>query len=86
MRLQTYYYCAAMVKCSYGPHDTGPHGTAIYAANLGANILTTSHMRDCGLTVAHILTAKATRWTGRGLEGLEEWVVWYELSACAVGS
>ena len=37
-------YCAAMVTCSYGPNDTGPHGMAIYATKLGANILTTSHM------------------------------------------
>ena len=37
-------YCAAMVTCSYGPNDTGPHGMAIYATKLGANILTTSHI------------------------------------------
>ena len=35
-------YCPAMVTCSYGPNDTGPHGMAIYATKLGANILTTS--------------------------------------------
>ena len=40
-------HCAAMVTCSYGPHDTGPHGMAIYATKLGANILTTSHVHMC---------------------------------------
>ena len=24
-------FCAAMVTCSFGPNDTGPHGMAIYA-------------------------------------------------------
>ena len=38
-------YRAAMVACSYGPNDTAPHGMSIYATKLGANILTTSHMR-----------------------------------------
>ena len=27
---------AAMVTCSYGLNDTGPHGMAIYATKLGA--------------------------------------------------